>query len=73
MKMQILRNTKGEIIATFEQAPTALVSTEPEVSRGQQLVEAEVPDEYLRMPAPDFIKRLQSDIKAKRLKITRKK
>jgi len=73
MKMQILRNSKGEIIATFERMLAASVSTEPEVSEGEELVEVEVPDEYIRMPAPDFIKRLQADIQAKRLEIKPKK
>ena len=69
MKMQILRDSKGEVIATFERAPGALASTEPEVSEGEELVEVEVPDEYLSLPSPDFIKRLQADIQAKSLKV----
>jgi hypothetical protein len=75
MKMQILLNSKGEIITMFERKPGALVSTEPEVSEeeGEELVEVEVPDEYIMMPAPDSIKRLQTDIQAKRLEIKRKK
>ena len=75
MKMQILMNSKGEVIAMFERKPVALVSIETEVSggEGEELVEAEVPDEYIMMPAPDSIKRLQADIKAKRLEIKRKK
>jgi hypothetical protein len=73
MRMQILRNPKGEVIAMFERTLDALVSTEPEVSEGEELVEVELPDEYIRMPAPDSIKRLQADIQAKRLEIKPKK
>ena len=73
MKMLILRNLKGEVIATFERPLAAPVSTEPEVSEGEELVEVDVPDEYIRMPAPDFMKRLQADIQAKRLEIKPKK
>ena len=68
MKMQLLRDSKGQIIAAFERTLTAPVLTEPEVSKGQELQEVDVPDEYIRMPAPDFIERLQVDIKAKRRK-----
>lgn len=73
MRMQILRNSKGEIIATFAQNLAASVTTEPEVSKGEELVEVEMPDEYLRLPAPDFIKKLQAGIKNKQLKIKPKK
>lgn len=72
MKMQILLDSKGKVIATFEQTLTAPVSTVSEVSEGQELVEVEVPDEFIRMPAPDFIKRLEVDIQAKRLEIKTK-
>lgn len=72
MKIQILKDSKGQVIATLERTLAATVSTEPEVSEGQELVEVEVPDEYMRMPAPEFIERLQVglqvDIKAKREK-----
>ncbi len=67
MKIQILRDSKGEVIATFEQRPGALVSMEPEPEAGQDLAEVEVPDEYLRMSSTDLINRLQADIQAKRI------
>ena len=73
MKMLILRNLKGEVIATFERPLAERVLIEPEVSESEELVEVDVPDEYIRMPAPDFMKRLQADIQAKRLEIKPKK
>jgi hypothetical protein len=69
MKLHILRDSKGEVIAAFERKLLAQVLTEPEVSEGEELVEVEVPDEYIRMPAPDFMKRLQADIRAERLEL----
>lgn len=67
MKIQILRDPKGKVIATFERTPGALVSMEADVGNGEELIEVDVPDEYLRLPSADFIKRLQVDIQAKRL------
>jgi len=65
MKIQILKNSKGEIIATSELTPWTGVPVIAEVEEGQQLEEIEVPEEYIGMPAADFIKRLQADIQAK--------
>ena len=73
MKMQILRDRKGEIIAIFERRPGALVSIEPEPEDGDELAEIEVPDEYLMMPSADLINRLQADIQAKRIEVKTKK
>lgn len=72
MKMLILRK-KGEVIAMFERTQDALVLTEPEVSEGEELVEVELPEEYIGLSAPDSIKRVQADIQAKRLEIKSKK
>ena len=73
MKIQILRDSKGEVIATFERTPVALVSMEADVGEGEELVEVDVPNEYVSLPPTDFIKRLQADIQAKRLEIKPKK
>lgn len=45
MKMQILRDAKGEIVATFERTQGAPVSVEAEVNMGFELEEMEVPDD----------------------------
>lgn len=73
MKMQILRNSKGEFITMFEKNLTANVIIEPELDKGEEIVEVEMPDEYIRMPAAECIKNLEADIKAKRLEIRKSK
>ena len=83
MKVQALRDSKGEILAIVERRPDELVSGEIDVDEfvsgeidvgeGEELVEVEVPDEYLEMPPTDFMKQLQADIQAKRLGVKTKK
>ncbi len=46
MKVHVLRGRRGEVIATFERTPNALVSVEPEVEEGCSLEEVEAPDDY---------------------------
>jgi len=72
MRIQILRDPKGKVIGAVEPTPGDLVSIEADVGEGEELVEVELPDEYMRIPAPEFIKRLQADIEAERLEIVSK-
>jgi hypothetical protein len=46
MKVQVLRDSKGEVIATFQRTPGELVSVEVEVDKDAKLEEVEVADEY---------------------------
>lgn len=69
MKIRILRDAKGEIVATFEHAPDAPVSMEPEVERDEELIEVDVPDEYSEMEPAKFLERLKVDVNAKKLEI----
>ncbi|SFQ14418.1 hypothetical protein SAMN05216419_10743 [Nitrosomonas cryotolerans] len=48
MRMQILKNSKGEIVAAYEATPGASVSIEVEPSIGQELDELDVPEQLLR-------------------------
>ena len=45
-KIQILRDSKGEIVASFERTPETIVSVEAEVASNQKLEEVEAPDDY---------------------------
>ena len=58
MKLHILRGRKGEVIATFERTPNALVSIEPEVEEGCSVDEIDAPDDYIRDLA-SFYKRYE--------------
>lgn len=46
MKVQYLRDSKGEIVATFELTPGANVSVRPEIANDQRLEEVETPEDY---------------------------
>ena len=48
MKLQILRGSKGEVLATFERTPNSLVSVEPEVDVGCCVEEIDAPDDYAK-------------------------
>lgn len=45
MKIQILKDAKGERVASFERTPGTPVSVEAEVSMGYELEEMEVSDD----------------------------
>lgn len=45
MKAQILKDSKGEIVATFESTPEASVSVRPEITNDQILEEVETLEE----------------------------
>jgi redox-regulated HSP33 family molecular chaperone len=47
MKMQVLRDAKGEMIATFERTRGAVVSVRAEEAEGQKLHEEEIEDKLL--------------------------
>jgi hypothetical protein len=47
MKMQILRDAKGDIVAAFERNRGAVVSVRAEPAEGQKLEEQEVDDRVL--------------------------
>jgi hypothetical protein len=47
MKIQILRDSKGEVIAIFERTPRELVVIEAEVAPDHKLEEREVPDDFI--------------------------
>lgn len=66
MKIQVLTNPKGEVIAAFRRTPDELVSVEVELGEKEELEELDVADTYLELPPSDFVKRLQADIQAKR-------
>ncbi|MEE9455813.1 MAG: hypothetical protein V3W11_01525 [bacterium] len=67
MRIHVVKNAKGEVVAAFERASTESEDVEPELSEGGELGEVDVPDELTELPADDFIARLQADIKAKKL------
>ena len=46
MKVQILRDSKGDVIAAFERTSETIVSVEAEVASDQKLEEVEAPDNY---------------------------
>jgi hypothetical protein len=46
MKLQVMRNAKGELVSTAERVPGARVSVEPEISEGFKVEELEAPDDY---------------------------
>jgi hypothetical protein len=48
MKVRVLRGPTGEILATFERPPNALVSFEPEVEEDARVEEVEASDDYAR-------------------------
>ena len=47
MKMQVLRDAKGDIVATFERTRGALASVRAEPTEGQKLDEEDVDDRIL--------------------------
>jgi hypothetical protein len=63
MRIEILRDAGGEIIATSQLALSGEVPVTAEVEEGQDLAEMDVPAKYMAMPAMDLIKRLQIDVK----------
>ena len=48
MKIHLLRNAKGEPIATFERNPKATVQVEPVMAEGYSVEEVEAADNYHR-------------------------
>jgi hypothetical protein len=67
MKVQILRDSEGDVIASFERTPEAIVSVAAEVSSDQKLEEVEAPDNY----ASDIDSFYQSYRKPKKIQILR--
>ncbi len=66
MKMQILRNSKGDIIAAFERTPGALVSVEAEPEVGDRLEELELSDECRSDQTPLDLDSLKRHFDSKR-------
>ncbi len=78
MKCQVIVDEKGKIVSVGYGDPPELETEEaltlksgPVVGENQRLVELDMPEKYMRMPAADLIQRLQIDIKDKMVK-TRK-
>lgn len=46
MNVHLLRNAKGEVMATFERNPKTAVHVEPVVAAGHSVEEVEAPDDY---------------------------
>ncbi len=60
MRIEILRDAKGEILATWQSTLSGEVPVMAEVEDGQELVEMDVPARYLTMPPMDLIKHLRA-------------
>ena len=46
VKIQILKDSKGEITATFEPTTETTISVRPEITNDQMLEEVEMPEDY---------------------------
>jgi hypothetical protein len=64
MRIEILRDAKGEIIAMSQAALSGEVPVTAEVEDGQEVVEMDVPARYIAVPAADLIKQVQEDFRA---------
>jgi hypothetical protein len=63
MRIEILRDAKGAILATSRSALPGEVPVAAEVEAGHDLTEIDVPDRYMMMPAMDLIRQLQVEIR----------
>ena len=48
MKIQVLKDRKGQIVASFEPAQGSSPTLQPQPAKGHQLESLDVPDDYAR-------------------------
>lgn len=47
MKVHVLKNRSGKVLATFEPAESSGLKLEPQVPKGHKVEELEVPEDYI--------------------------